>query len=222
MPKKKNKVLYIIVSIICTLLIVCIFLDCFFPSFHREVHRGIDYYSNGSYKKMGHGFNRYGEIASKYLPEYDKISNDATYIDFVYVDDNLFWIRSVAVCIGARYPEEIYELKRDELLKQGKDIGQTVSYGNELDDTQCRLVEEKKRLNGEYMYYVTECSDMDQSIMHMVYFSSLKYDNHSFLMHEIMDEHSFVASTKFWRELHPNLYEKVKDYLSNYMVDRDA
>ena len=128
---KKHRALRIILSVVCVLILICILLDFSLPSFHSEIHRGIDYYSDNSYKRLGYGFNRYGRIASKYLPSYDEVLKDAEYIDFAYVDANHYVVRNVAVCVGARYPEEIYTQKRDELLKQGgesPEIRGTVCY----------------------------------------------------------------------------------------------
>jgi hypothetical protein len=222
---KKHRALRIILSAVCILILICVLLDCFFPSFHSEIHRGIDYYSDGAYEKLGHGFNRYGRIASKYLPSYDEVSKDAEYIDFAYVDANHYVIRNVAVCVGARYPEEIYTQKRDELLKQGVNIGSTAINGEVkgviIDDTECRLLERHKRVNGEYMYYVTECSDKDHSIMYVVFFSSLEHneDRTPFLMWYLMSEYSSMRETTFWIDLHPILYPELKNsnYISSYV-----
>ena len=80
MQKKKFKVWCVIISGICTFLIACVLLECFLPSFFGEEYRGANHYSEGDYKTFGHGFNRYGKIASEYLPEYDEAAEDATYV----------------------------------------------------------------------------------------------------------------------------------------------
>ena len=214
MQKKKFKVWCVIISVISTFLLACVLLECFLPSFFGEEYRGANHYSEGDYKTFGHGFNRYGKVASEYLPEYDEAAEDATYIDFAYFDSSLYLTRYVAVCVGVRYPEEIYSQKREELLASGTDIGSTVARGAEEDDTQNRLIATDKRLNGEHVYYIAECSDTDRAIMYMVFISSREFDTDDAMMHWI-DELCRLTMTKFWNELHPQLAEKLieKNYI---------
>ena len=220
MQKKKIKGRYVIISIFCTLLFVCILLECFLPSFFSEAYRGDEHYSTGGYKTFGYGFNRYGKLASQYLPEYTDISEDATYLDFAYFDSNLYFTRYVAVCIGVRYPEKIYSQKRDAMLASGTNIGSTVMNGAEEDDTQNRLMATYKRLNGEHVYYIVECSDKDQAIMYMVFFSSKNFDTDEYMMYWINDVCN-LTMTKFWNELHPLLAEEMieKKYIGpSYII----
>ena len=203
--KKKRRL--IIVGCIVMVLLFCILLEFFLPSFHYEECCGLDYYSDGEYKNLGYGFNRYGDIASEYLPKYEEIYDGSTYVDFSYIDSNNHMIRYVAVCVGVRYTEDIYLQKRDKLLNSGIDIGSTTYQQGKPFGTQNRLLAQNKRLNQEHLYYIVECTDIDNSIMYMVFFASknILFGSETLQTSHITAVFPFTLFD-FWRNLHPHLY----------------
>ena len=147
---RTKKILLIMVS---ALLLTFILFHYFFPSFHSEFHEGVEYYRDGSYTKFGFGFNRYGKVASKYLPEYDDISKDASYMDFYYSDSYFGIARFVITAVGVRYDTERYEAIRSEILQTGTDFGSD-GVGTLYKERSYRLMEQKTRANGEHLYYI--------------------------------------------------------------------
>lgn len=181
--------------IISTLLLVFMLLYYFFPSFHYEKHEGVEYYIDASYSKMGFGFNRYGKIASKYLPAYDDVAENATFLNFIYHDGGMLLYKTVEIQVGARYDEATYISKRDEILKMGTDFGTDHMLINS-NLRYYRLIDKKYRMNGEYVYYVISCCDRDNAITYMVLFDIHNYDRILF-----WDDQTMVFS-EFWDELH--------------------
>ena len=180
-----------------TLLSVIMVNIYFFPSLiHSEEHRGLEYYKDYSYKRFGVGTNRYGKIASNYLPDYSEISKDATYIDFYYNDSSKFAYEYVFVAVGVRYDEKTYLLKKDEIISQSSDFGNSLPL-----DVYGRLVSQKRRINGETLYYIVEYSDTDKAIMYWVVFSSDNHDKKANL--DLLMDDTLIIYTEFWQYLHP-------------------
>ena len=197
---RKKTVLLILLAVV---LIAFILLRYFFPSYHHESHRGIDYYKDGSYTRLGFGFNRYGKIASKYLPEYGDISEDAEYLDFYYLDSSSSLHRiykNVFVAVGAKYDTEVYQSRRDEILKMGTNFGEKRLANAPEIITYYRLIEAKTRINGEKLRYIISCSDTDNAIVYFVHFDNLNsfYNDIYFLSEFIWLDHR-----AFWQDLHP-------------------
>ena len=210
---KRNIIIITIIVVITVIVFVFMLNRYFFPSLHSEQHRGVEYYQNNSYESFGFGLNSYGKIASNYLPDYSEISEGATYIDFYYKDSSNFLYEYVFVAVGARYEEDTYESKIAEIKQMGKDFG-TVS----TTDIAGRLISQKRRINGEMMYYVVEYSDLDNAIMYWVVFSDYDYDekaNLSFLTGDTM-----IIFTEFWQYLHPITTEN-GDFGPKYIVTSD-
>lgn len=180
------------------LLITFILLRYFFPSFHSETHRGIEYYKTESYTDFGIGFNRYGKIASEYLPKYSDVSENSKYIDFYYNDSSFGIHKYVVIAMGSRYDSDVYKSKRDEILNSGTPFGQDTILNNN-ESRHYRLIEAKTRINGERVYYIVGCSDMDCTIMYYVYIDNQDYVNEMFW---IFDDTGIIY-TAFWQELHP-------------------
>ena len=195
--QSKKRTIFLIISSL--ILIAFIMLHYFFPSFHYEIYKGIEYYSNESYTDFGMGFNRYGKIASKYLPEYEKIAEDATYLDFSYYDSNFGIYKYVFIGVGVRYDTEHYLAERDEILQMGTDFGQDELLST-YETRHYRLIEQEKRINGERLYYVIGCSDVDHAIMYLVYFDNDRAPADK--MSSIANE-SGMIHTEFWQDLHP-------------------
>ena len=193
--------------VVVLLVIAFVFLlnRYFFPSFHSEEHRGIEYYNNNSYENFGFGLNRYGKIAMKYLPEYRYVSENSTYMDFYYKDSSIFCYEYVFIAVGVRYEKDTYVLKRDEIIKQSSDFG-----GDFATDTKGRLVSQKRRINGEMLYYVVEYSDADNAIMYWVVFANDDYDGNANLSC-LMDDTGIIF-TEFWQSLHPITTENGEFY----------
>ena len=194
--KKKIIIIITVVTIITIIVFVFLLNRYFFPSLHSEEYRGIEYYENNSYESFGFGLNRYGKIASNYLPDYSEVSEGATYVDFYYKDSSNFLYEYVSVAVGVRYEEDVYESKVSEIKQMGSDFGSVSAT-----DTEGRLISQKRRINGEITYYVVEYSDTDKAIMYWVVFSDNDYDgkaNLSFLTDDTM-----MIFTEFWQYLHP-------------------
>lgn len=197
---KKSKIKNVLLIILSFLLIAFILLRYFFPSFHSETYRGVEYYKTESYIDFGIGFNRYGKIASEYLPKYSDISKNAKYIDFYYNDSYFGIHKYVVITMGVRYDSDLYASKRDEILQIGKDFGDDYIL-KDKDFRHYRLIETKSRINGENLYYIISCSDIDNAIMYFVYIDNDDYVND---VYWIFTDTGLVY-TAFWQELHPIL-----------------
>ncbi|MBE6576912.1 MAG: hypothetical protein E7653_02080 [Ruminococcaceae bacterium] len=192
---KKRTILLIILSL---LLITLFLMRYFFPSFHSEVHHGVEFYENESYMNFGIGFNRYGKIASDYIPKYKDICENANHLDFYYKDSSFGVHKYVIIAAGAIYDPDIYVAKRDEILKLGTDFGDDYILQN-ANLRQYRLVDTKSRINGEKLYYIIGCSDTDNTIMYFVYI-----DNKALIdeVYPIFEDTALIY-TQFWQNLHP-------------------
>ena len=193
--KSRGKIIFLI--IFSFLLVVLIMFRYFFPSFYHETYRGVEYYKTESYVDFGIGFNRYGKIASKYLPRYNDICENAQYLDFYYKDSSFGIHKYVIIAVGVRYESDIYSSKRDEILQIGTDFGEDYIVNNR-DFRHYRLIETKSRINGEKLSYVVGCSDTDNAIMYFVYIDSDDYKDN---VYWIFDDTSLIHTT-FWQELH--------------------
>ncbi len=194
MMKRITKRIFAVLLILLSVIMVNLY---FFPSLlHSEEHRGIEYYEDNSYERFGIGTNRYGKLASKYLPNYSEISKEAIYVDFCYKDSSIFNYEYVFVAVGVRYEEETYILKRDEIISQSSNFGERSTL-----DVYGRLLSQKRRINGEMLYYVVEYSDTDKAIMHWLVFSSDNYNGEANLF-LLMDDTNIIF-TEFWQCLHP-------------------
>lgn len=195
--KKHTKIIKISVFITIVVVLVVLAMHFFFPSYHHETYRGINYYSDQSYMDFGIGFNRYGKIAAQYLPMYENVSDKATYIDFIYSDSGMFFYKSVKVCVGVRYDTDIYTVKRNKILTQGTDFKDD----GIVSGIQYRLMDKQRQANGEYLYYIIGCSDVDNAIMHLVLFSTENINRMS-ECYDCTDVFDY-----FWYDLHP-IYRK--------------
>lgn len=211
---KKAKIRTAVLIIISLFLIIFsltstifIFIQYFFPNLlHSERYRGVVYYESNSYEQFGIGMNRYGKLASNYLPNYSEISKEATYIDFYYNDSSSFMLHFVSVCVGVRYEKDTYNSKIYEIKQVGEGLGDHTAT-----ETKSILLSQEKRLNGEIIYYIAEYSDMDCAIMYWVVIIGKDcYDgNPSFSC--LLDDTRMVY-TEFWQDLHPIANEKWRSW----------
>ena len=194
-----GRIARICIIIVISVSFVVLFMHYFLPSYHCEVYQGIEYYSSLAYKKFGIGFNHYGEKASKYLPLYQDVVHNSTYIDFIYSDSGMHFYKSVKICVGVRYDDETYEKERDKILSLGTDfmddgLVSGISY---------RLIDKRKQINGEYLYFINSCSDKDNAVMYLVLFSTKNFDR----MAECYEYTDVFDS--FWHELHPDYQDSL-------------
>ena len=201
----KKTVLIMFISVVVMIIIFALFYLLYFhPSYHSEEFRGTEYYSDGSYLDFGYRGNKYGEIASAYLPGYLEVSREAVYVDFYYKDSTFMAKKYVVVCIGARYEETTYQEKLDDILLLGEDFGECNTY-DEL-TIKHRLISKKDRFNGEDMYYIISYCDEDKSIMYTAFFSNGDYyDSFYSISEEIYFYRTDISD--FFEKLFPKYFE---------------
>ena len=118
------------------------------------------------------------------------------------------------MAVGVRYEEDVYESKVNEIKKIGSDFG---SVG--ATDTEGILISQKRRINGEMMYYVVEYSDTDKAIMYWVVFSDNDYEGNANLF--FLTDDTMMIFTEFWQYLHPITTEN-SDFAPKYIIPSDG
>ena len=175
--KKKNS--YIIIIIVTVLIILTLPLLFFIFEFARTMlywsgyapqiteYCGTEYYSSESYREF-----KGGEKASDYLPKYSDI-DDAEYINFYYIDNSncetFFKNCACGVFVGIKY-DQTYEAEKQKLIAKGTDFGECNWGVNTV------LIEKQNVDSKEVVYYFVAYSDVNKSIMHIVYFDDEDFD----------------------------------------------
>ena len=165
---KKSRMVVIVISAVIILLAILWASFGYWLKYLQPYRGDIKYYSDGSYSKFGFGFSRYGKISSDYLPKYDELAEDALDVQFMYCG-GAGYTKTVDVIVAAKYDQETYIQKQQELLQMGTDFGADYHIG-EIESRHHRLIDEGRMFNGDYVYYVITCCDKDRSVTYSVMF----------------------------------------------------
>ena len=195
--KIRKKRFAIVFMTICVIISSLLSLYLFLPNLHVEQWQGESYYREEAYLSFGFGFNRYGKVASQYLPQYKTLSTQAKEIEFIYQDGGIYFHNVVCVCINVVYEEQNHYISaRDNVLQSGEHFG----YDRRAINNEYRnyvLINKERRMNGEYCYYIASCCDRDCSVMYLVLFDSHNHESALFLE----DYTNFFDD--YWKILHP-------------------
>ena len=164
---RRKKFFAIISSCLCLIIALAVLAYLYYPSyFVTGSYQGVEYYKDGSYSQMGHGFKRYGKIAAEYFPTYEDFSQGASSMDFVYDTVKIYFHLTAYALIYARYEDESnYLFQRTKVQGLGEDFGGW--YGQTY-----LLVDRRQCSNGENVYYIVGFCDLDRVIWHMVCFET--------------------------------------------------
>ncbi|MBQ9777576.1 MAG: hypothetical protein IJW22_01500 [Clostridia bacterium] len=211
--KKRWKCISIIA---CVLLFVIIFRYVFFPSgmFCDRNYKNIEMYMDGSYAKIGFGFHDYGKVASQWLPKPDELPSGATVLSFFFMHGSFIYRTYGAFVLITQYQDEAtYQKLREELLtvEDESDLTQT---SHEGEDYYYRVMARQKRINGENATYLMSNCDLNQRIIHIVYFDTYvkEAEEWGWDARGVLSDMSYPFELFYFDEIHPDCDGKAPDW----------
>lgn len=197
------------ISIIaCILLFLIIFRYVFFPSgrFCDKHYKDINMYMDGSYVEIGWGFHNYGEVASQWLPKFEELPSGATVSNFFFMHGSFFYRTYGAFVLITQYQDEAtYQKLREELLAVEDESDLTTAPTRYGCDYTCyyRLMARQARINGENATYLISNCDLNQYIIHIVYFDTYVDADEDWDAHGVFGHMLYPFELFYYDEIHP-------------------
>lgn len=157
------------------------------------------YYTEGKYVSL-----KGGKKAKEFFPAYDQLESPL-YVDFFYQDNSscetYFLNCGTSLCVGIQYDPNVYLKEKEKYFQDGTSFGQSCYYLGGMFDS--RLIQRKRTLWGQYVYYLVVCSDTTNSLIYIVAYDDKKHNDTESLDAATL----FAMNEDFWTYFFPYQFD---------------